>query len=244
MYLWNIEYNAELVNELTQHVVNCFELCIFEILNTTWCQGAVLWNMLWIALNYVSLKYWIQHTIKFLAIREGCELLWIMYLWNIEYNTDIDKERVFHVVNCFELCIFEILNTTYQRENNDVRSCELLWIMYLWNIEYNTQKPRMFCCAVVNCFELCIFEILNTTFLRFVETPTSCELLWIMYLWNIEYNKVIHNDDELGVVNCFELCIFEILNTTLISFEEAERCCELLWIMYLWNIEYNLIQKY
>ena len=168
------------------------------------------------------------------------------------------------VVNCFELCIFEILNTTSSKNNDIITGCELLWIMYLWNIEYNgyinNSKGNLLWIAlnyvslkywiqqtagknvaysVVNCFELCIFEILNTT----TNVPrlqlVSCELLWIMYLWNIEYN-VISELKEFSMLwialNYVSLKYWIQLchnSTTLRS------CCELLWIMYLWNIEYN-----
>ena len=118
-------------------VVNCFKLCIFERLNTTsvWWPLKIAW--LWIALNYVSLKDWIQHLC--------CHFL------------------VKIVVNCFKLCIFERLNTTII-STRDVP--QWLWIAlnYVslkdW-IQQSVQEIRSR--YVVNCFKLCIFERLNTT---------------------------------------------------------------------------------
>ena len=188
MYLWNIEYNEDNIDYINVFVVNCFELCIFEILNTT--------------------------RFRYQGIQCGCELLWIMYLWNIEYNSFAWTRIGSDVVNCFELCIFEILNTTLFNHNDFEYCCELLWIMYLWNIEYNSSPVAVGNAVVVNCFELCIFEILNTTYQRENNDVRSCELLWIMYLWNIEYNTQKPRMFCCAVVNCFELCIFEILNTT------------------------------
>ena len=164
-----------------------------------------------------------------------------MYLWKVEYNScDVVTWKVI-VVNCFELCIFEKLNTTCKFKIMIVKCCELLWIMYLWKVEYNTYIGVKSTPLVVNCFELCIFEKLNTTgfwwlakltwlwiALNYVSLKSwiqqsairfsvncSCELLWIMYLWKVEYNWTITNASYKMVVNCFELCIFEKLNTTI-----------------------------
>ena len=137
MYLWKVEYNYSFIERITADVVNCFELCIFEKLNTTVISLRSLSVMLWIALNYVSLKSWIQLNDATQTEGLGCELLWIMYLWKVEYNFEwhgrwfwllwialnyvslkswIQQERditaISRVVNCFELCIFEKLNTT------------------------------------------------------------------------------------------------------------------------------------
>ena len=162
MYLWKVEYNWSAIRRSKWRVVNCFELCIFEKLNTTIVTKSHLMLQLWIALNYVSLKSWIQLTLKFCCLLRRCELLWIMYLWKVEYNgfwwlakltwlwialnyvslkSWIQRDFVLTitrcVVNCFELCIFEKLNTTNKLVILVVRSCELLWIMYLWKVEYN-----------------------------------------------------------------------------------------------------------
>ena len=112
MYLWKVEYNISICGNTFQGVVNCFELCIFEKLNTTICYGRNKNFTLWIALNYVSLKSWIQHSIWRICNTTSCELLWIMYLWKVEYNSTVGYIPITPVVNCFELCIFEKLNTT------------------------------------------------------------------------------------------------------------------------------------
>ena len=67
MYLWKIEYNSSVA-----------------FANAT---------LLWIALNYVSLKDWIQR------------------------KKELSNSLL--VVNCFKLCIFERLNTTRKCEIND-----------------------------------------------------------------------------------------------------------------------------
>ena len=119
--------------------MNCFELCIFEKLNTTLPMVGTGIGWLWIALNYVSLKSWIQ--------RHCC----------------IGVTSA--VVNCFELCIFEKLNTTQYKQYVD--SC-WLWIA----LNYVSLKSWI---------QLTDFSTFN---------HLSCELLWIMYLWKVEYNLV------------------------------------------------------
>ena len=62
------------LNDLDK-VVNCFKLCIFERLNTIKAECCHQIEMLWIALNYVSLKDWIQSFGIIESTGEGCELL-------------------------------------------------------------------------------------------------------------------------------------------------------------------------
>ena len=170
--------------------------------------------MLWIALNYVSLTDWIQHRPSLWYTKYSCELLWIMYLWQIEYNEIQTQTTRGHVVNCFELCIFDRLNTTILLRALFCNSCELLWIMYLWQIEYNALCRLSFFLGVVNCFELCIFDRLNTT--AFCNS-TLASSLWIAlnYVSLTDWiQQIILRYFAIGVVNCFELCIFDRLNTT------------------------------
>ena len=195
--------------------MNCFELCIFEKLNTTRREYTCRASLLWIALNYVSLKSWIQQGTQKARIFCCCELLWIMYLWKVEYNKPILANSWSVVVNCFELCIFEKLNTTFV----SVRLVSsLLWIA----LNYVSLKSWIQRVAVAVLARAC------------------CELLWIMYLWKVEYNLSVQTTSSgwlwialnyvslkswiqpksaiipaWRVVNCFELCIFEKLNTTL-----------------------------
>ena len=214
MYLWKVEYNLNFLYYFTFTVVNCFELCIFEKLNTTTYTQIIDSYTLWIALNYVSLKSWIQRKDLNHFRIISCELLWIMYLWKVEYNTKTNRwftvklwialnyvslkswiqpkppiREPTAVVNCFELCIFEKLNTTVTRHRSDE---DWLWIA----LNYVSLKSWI---------QLLVKQFIWTM---------SCELLWIMYLWKVEYNPSLELPMFRFVVNCFELCIFEKLNTT------------------------------
>ena len=98
-----------------------------------------------------------------------------MYLWKIEYNNTNNRSKEGSVVNCFKLCIFERLNTIFQY---DCKRMGTLWIAlnYVSLKDWiQSQKARMFCCAVVNCFKLCIFERLNTIKL--------CICIFVYKLW-------------------------------------------------------------
>ena len=168
-------------------------------------------------------------------------------------------------MNCFELCIFEKLNTTLWQQTANNTSCELLWIMYLWKVEYNVTVSPVKGVSVVNCFELCIFEKLNTTSFDILHNHY---LLWIALNYVSLKSWIQRSLIEFFchiVVNCFELCIFEKLNTTTsyngfwwlelwialnyVSLKSwiqqawfslfISSSCELLWIMYLWKVEYN-----
>ena len=188
MYLWQIEYNCNRRSVECFSVVNRFKFCIFDRLNTTHKIHIILYNSLWIALNFVSLTDWIQ------------------LIKNIPYS--------FCVVNRFKFFIFDRLNTTLSTEEN----CSgVLWIalnfvsltdwiqLRLWN----SDNP-----LVVNRFKFCIFDRLNTThsFIRWLNS-----LLWIalnfvsLTDWIQRWNSC---KPSKWVVNRFKFCIFDRLNTT------------------------------
>ena len=176
MYLWKVEYNWSAIRRSKWRVVNCFELCIFEKLNTTIVTKSHLMLQLWIALNYVSLKSWIQLTLKFCCLLRRCELLWIMYLWKVEYNGFwwLAKLTWLWIALNYVSLKSWIQLLTYSLLQ--FKSCELLWIMYLWKVEYNNKALAILSLVVVNCFELCIFEKLNTTI---QSSKKARQLLWI-----------------------------------------------------------------
>ena len=86
---------------ISEVVVNCFQLFIFDILTTTGWQPTESANRLWIAFNYLSLTFWQQPT-------RGQRIL------NL-------------VVNCFQLFIFDILTTTMNISHMTVKR---LWIAF------------------------------------------------------------------------------------------------------------------
>ena len=161
-YLWNIKYSYLQGKESTWRVVNCFQINIFEISNTAYY--------------------------RYRNIASRCELLSNKYLWNIKYSSTADSTRQEQVVNCFQINIFEISNTAQQYAVGVDFCCELLSNKYLWNIKYSSPSRNFKQRAVVNCFQINIFEISNTASIVSKPTRASCELLSNKYLWNIKYS--------------------------------------------------------
>ena len=192
MYLWKIEYNAEEMRQKIEEVVNCFKLCTFERLNTTVRRQARHRQELWIALNYVPLKDWIQHRSYTGDI--GSQL-WIALNY-VPLKDWIQLEELCQsevaVVNCFKLCTFERLNTTVTLISAVVTS---LWIALNYvplkdwiQLNYWPSTPRV----VVNCFKLCTFERLNTTKQRITFISTR---LWIALNYVSLRDWIQHKDN-------------------------------------------------
>ena len=118
-------------------VVICFQISIFEPLETT--EGANVWDgkELWFAFKLVSLNHWKQ-------------------LYS-------DKKHTVSVVICFQISIFEPLETTCKRTT---RRPTKLWFAFKlvslnhWKQRAHTGSPEEF---VVICFQISIFEPLETT---------------------------------------------------------------------------------
>ena len=117
-------------------VVICFQISIFEPLNTA--KTCVIWSRLslWFAFKLVSLNHWIQLT-------------------NGSFTIDA-------VVICFQISIFEPLNTAHYEIHVQERR---LWFAFKlvslnhWIQLHSVYKPRK---CVVICFQISIFEPLNT----------------------------------------------------------------------------------
>ena len=115
----------------------CFQISIFEPLETTW---ASIWSYvyrLWFAFKLVSLNHWKQQT-------------WM-------------QQVPILVVICFQISIFEPLETTvWQTENAIIQ----LWFAFKlvslnhWK-QRNWYDKKIF--LVVICFQISIFEPLETT---------------------------------------------------------------------------------
>ena len=127
----------------------CFQISIFEPLNTACFFGLPSGKWLWFAFKLVSLSHWIQHRIAF-ALLTG-------------------------VVICFQISIFEPLNTAARHLINHLR---MLWFAFkLVSLSHWIQ--RMEVCLqsalVVICFQISIFEPLNTALL--------CRTIYDYELW-------------------------------------------------------------
>ena len=118
-------------------VVICFQISIFEPLETTYHGKNVLLQTLWFAFKLVSLNHWKQ-------------------LLNLDLIQLI-------VVICFQISIFEPLETTLL---NTSISSRMLWFAFkLVSLNHWKQhKANSFAYGrVVICFQISIFEPLETT---------------------------------------------------------------------------------
>ena len=123
--------------EINEEVVICFQISIFEPLETTTDQEAAAVALLWFAFKLVSLNHWKQPVL-------------------FQKNKD-------SVVICFQISIFEPLETTKQHGGGFHRE---LWFAFKlvslnhWKQQVRIQTNNTF---VVICFQISIFEPLETT---------------------------------------------------------------------------------
>ena len=132
-------------------VVICFQISIFEPLETTGGSAASTAGGLWFAFKLVSLNHWKQQETKGI-------------------NRSI-------VVICFQISIFEPLETTILDENEPLT--ELWFAFKLVSLNHWKQhKPALDGIGyVVICFQISIFEPLETTLKAYFQQKSSCDLL-------------------------------------------------------------------
>ena len=68
-----------------------------------------------------------------------------------------------------------------------------------------------------------------------------CDSLSNLYLWHIKYSGMLWRPEERKVVIRFQICIFDILNTAILSSNMYNPCCDSLSNLYLWHIKYSPI---
>ena len=120
----------------------------------------------------------------------GCKLLSKLYLCHTEYSVLTFVSHHLFVVNCFQNCIFVILNTALLVIFWPLVCCKLLSKLYLCHTEYSSLPSVAASFTVVNCFQNCIFVILNTAVVCCIYPLCSCKLLSKLYLCHTEYSSV------------------------------------------------------
>ena len=170
-------------------VVICFQISIFEPLNTAYDSLIKDAEELWFAFKLVSLNHWIQHS---------------------------QLRRFLHyVVICFQISIFEPLNTALWKLKSMIG---WLWFAFkLVSLNHWIQLLDLIALTsrVVICFQISIFEPLNTAPIR---KPIDSNELWFAFKlvslnhWIQRHIRVI---GFICVVICFQISIFEPLNTAL-----------------------------
>ena len=142
-----------------------------------------------------------------------CDSLSNLYLWHIKYSGLSPKPSFRQVVIRFQICIFDILNTAFDRWRFRSWSCDSLSNLYLWHIKYSWLKTKRGLPLVVIRFQICIFDILNTAVEYDTFSVIRCDSLSNLYLWHIKYSAHSEIFRSPAVVIRFQICIFDILNT-------------------------------
>ena len=119
------------------HVVNCFQIIVSLILQTT-------------ELN-------MQQALA------GCELLSNYCIFDIADNAYLENQNTTNVVNCFQIIVSLILQTTLKKNKNIKQCCELLSNYCIFDIADNFRKINYKRRLVVNCFQIIVSLILQTT---------------------------------------------------------------------------------
>ena len=129
----------------------CFQISIFEPLETTHILIEYITIKLWFAFKLVSLNHWKQPE-----------------------ETETETEDV---VICFQISIFEPLETT---PDEAIAETEELWFAFKL-VSLNHWKQRLpllrLAGGVVICFQISIFEPLETTHLHGLYYARGCDLL-------------------------------------------------------------------
>ena len=169
----------------------CFQISIFEPLETTRPRYASVSTSLWFAFKLVSLNHWKQPDWRF-------------------------GERK-TVVICFQISIFEPLETTGTFKEI---SFQRLWFAFkLVSLNHWKQLSITITSTVyvVICFQISIFEPLETTWRR---KRIVVDSLWFAFkLVSLNHWKQL--GCRFGIFNsvviCFQISIFEPLETTIIK---------------------------
>ena len=145
----------------------CFQISIFEPLNTASEILRMRGILLWFAFKLVSLSHWIQ--------------------------PDNDQEDLCRVVICFQISIFEPLNTA--SEMGRVQDIPLWFAFKLVSLSHWIQHLEIFALMhrVVICFQISIFEPLNTArsthIAYYIELWFAFKLVSLSHWIQLEYAR-------------------------------------------------------
>ena len=219
----------------------CFQISIFELLETTNPFRIIHKSQLWFAFKSVYLNYWKQLELIIDDILHGCDLLSNQYIWTTGNNFWYDWLLVLPVVICFQISIFELLETTLAEDTEyeevvvicfQISIFELLettWTHHRWHpsrlwfafksvyLNYWKQLLVRLAFGATGCDLLSnqyIWTTGNNFSWRYRVWRGSCDLLSNQYIWTTGNNARGWMPTVLMVVICFQISIFELLETT------------------------------
>ena len=154
----------------------CFQISIFEPLNTARCDKSNNNTQLWFAFKLVSLSHWIQQIMAVV--------------------------RTLGVVICFQISIFEPLNTAWKIKRN---FGIMLWFAFkLVSLSHWIQLVSIIhqISTVVICFQISIFEPLNTAIFTFTNRFNT---LWFAFKLVSLSHWIQRQRDEVTIVRSCDL---------------------------------------
>ena len=107
-----------------------------------------------------------------------------------------------------------------------------MWIAFkLVSLQLQTQRHiiKDVIIKVVNCFQISIFAVANTTFLHLTKKVAWLWIAFKLVSLQLQTQRARHEQSSSLVVNCFQISIFAVANTTKYDFEQ---CVFLLWIAF------------
>ena len=132
------------------------------------------------------------------------------------------------VVNCFQISIFAVANTTVWLKTIARLS---LWIAFkLVSLQLQTQQEWIYQVPkrVVNCFQISIFAVANTTRSQVWTIEYALWIAFKLVSLQLQTQQLFQAFNHSFVVNCFQISIFAVANTTMSTFSAFGHCCELL----------------
>ena len=131
LYLCPMTNNSIRKHQNKKFVVNCFQICIFVLWQTTLPINSDLPNVLWIAFKFVSLSYDKQHYYDSIVHSIRCELLSNLYLCPMTNNLLLP---ILHTIMLW--ISFKFVSLSYDKQQGGQRGrqgarCELLSNLYL-----------------------------------------------------------------------------------------------------------------
>ena len=169
------------------NVVICFQISIFEPLETAILRRQTGINRLWFAFKLVSLNHWKQLG---------------------KYDRSISC-----VVICFQISIFEPLETAILFK---IILFVVLWFAFKL-VSLNHWKQQEFFLplgsSVVICFQISIFEPLETAIAFDYSAKVGLWFAFKLVSLNHWKQRTVHRKPYHIVVICFQISIFEPLET-------------------------------
>ena len=156
------EHNDSVHAEITDTVVNCFQILYLRSLNTINSDDTTLETTLWIAFRFCIFVLWTQFSFARHPSFLCCELLSDFVSSFFEHNYTSTILPSFLLWIAFRFCIFVLWTQCVSMMVLPLISCELLSDFVSSFFEHNEILTSGINRIVVNCFQILYLRSLNT----------------------------------------------------------------------------------